>query len=148
MCELLSKLTSVKTNWTWNRMYQDLYDKAKQYSQKDAYMKFYNVGRPIYPKTDTSTISLGAGLLLVRDGMKCGCCETLDSVMLHPTAFASKSLSTAYWCCSNIEYEALRIQYGLEKCPHYFFMRVVCIITDHKPLVVMLSKDVAMLSQL
>ena len=26
VCEPLQKLTSLKTDWTWNRMYQDLYD--------------------------------------------------------------------------------------------------------------------------
>ena len=33
-CNPLQRLTSVKTDWTWNRMYQDLFNKAKRQSKK------------------------------------------------------------------------------------------------------------------
>ena len=36
---------------------------------------------------------------------------------------------------------------GLEKFPHYCFVKEVHVITDHKPLVAMISKDVVMLPQ-
>ena len=39
------------------------------------------------------------------------------------------------------------ILHGLEKFHHYCFARVACIISDQKPLVAILSKDVATLSQ-
>ena len=48
---------------------------------------------------------------------------------------------------SNIECGAPGILHGLGKFHHYSLVREVCIITDHKPLVMMLSKDVVMLSQ-
>ena len=38
--EPLQKLTPLKADWTWNRMYQGLYDMAKKIIKKDAYMKF------------------------------------------------------------------------------------------------------------
>ena len=46
---------------------------------------------------------------------------------------------------SNIEREALGILYGLEKVHHYCFVREVSVKTDHKPLVAIFKKDVAML---
>ena len=48
---------------------------------------------------------------------------------------------------SKIEREALGIIHGLEKFHHYCFTREAHVITDHKPLVSMFKKDVAMLSQ-
>ena len=38
--EPLHKLTSVKIEWTWNRMYQDLHEKAKTMVKRDMHMKF------------------------------------------------------------------------------------------------------------
>ena len=66
---------------------------------------------------------------------------------LCPIAFASKHLSSAEQWYSNTEWEALGILHGLEKFHHYCSAKEVYIITDHKPLVVMVSKDVATLPQ-
>ena len=55
-----AKFTSVKAYWTWNRMYQDLYDTAQKIVKKDACMKLYNASRPLYLETDASGVSLGA----------------------------------------------------------------------------------------
>ena len=48
---------------------------------------------------------------------------------------------------SNIKCKALGILHGLEKFHHYCFVREVLVITDHKPLVSMFKKDVAIFSQ-
>ena len=72
---------------------------------------------------------------------------TPDNITLHPTAFASKSLTSTKWRCSNIKHEVLGILHGLEKFHHYCFGKEVLIITDHKPLVVMFKKDVATMLQ-
>ena len=85
---------------------------------------------------------LGARLLQVRDSMNCG-------VMKHQTVqyFTSKSLFSAEWHYRHTECQSLRIPHGLGKFHHYCFMKEVCLITDQKPLVAILSKDVAILSQ-
>ena len=70
-----------------------------------------------------------------------------DNIVLHPFAFASKSLTGAEYRYSNIQRGALGILYGLKKFHHYCFAREVLIITDHKALVVIFKKDIAMLSQ-
>ena len=54
VCKHMLKLTSVKADLTWNKMYQDLYNTAKKVVKKDACMKFYDASRPvhIYMETD------------------------------------------------------------------------------------------------
>ena len=77
--------------------------------------------------------------------MTSGCDEVPDSAILHPIAFNNKGTSSSEWHYNNIEHEASWILHGLEKFHYYCFMREVCIITDHKPYVGVLSKNVVML---
>ena len=70
-----------------------------------------------------------------------------DNTILHPIAFASKSLIDTEHRHSNIERETPGILHGLKKFHHYCFVREVYVITDHKPLVSIFKKDMAMLSQ-
>ena len=58
-----------------------------------------------------------------------------------------KVLSHAKWYYSNIDWEALGILHGLDRFHYDFFPMEVCIITDHKPLVAIISRDVGMPSQ-
>ena len=53
-------------------MYQGLYEEAKNNIRQNAYMNFYDALNPLYLQRDASSISLDAGLLEVRDNMKCG----------------------------------------------------------------------------
>ena len=66
---------------------------------------------------------------------------------LCPNAFSSKSLSNAEKWYSNIKWEALGILHGLEKFDHYYFAKEVYVITHHKPLVAIVNKEFATLSQ-
>ena len=66
--------------------------------------------------------------------------------ILRPIAFASKSISSTEREYSNIEREALDKLYGLKKSYHYCCAREVIIITDHKPLVAIVKRDVETLS--
>ena len=47
MGELLRELTSVKSEWSRNSTFQDLYDNAKRLITKDPYMKFYYASKPL-----------------------------------------------------------------------------------------------------
>ena len=100
VCRPLQRLTLVKTDWTWNKVCQDLYDKAKKIVKKDACMKFYDEVRSLNLETNASSISFGVGLLQVRHGMNCGCDETSDNEIPHPSAFINKNLSSVEWCYS------------------------------------------------
>ena len=45
-------------------------------------MKFYDAARPLYLENNAFGIGLGAGLLLVRNGMNCGHDEIPDNAVL------------------------------------------------------------------
>ena len=102
VCKPLQKLTSVKTDWAWNGMYQELYDKAMKLIKQDVCKKFYDTSKALYLETDTYGISLGVGLLHLRDGMNCGLNKILNNTALCLIAFVNKSLSSTQWY-SNIE---------------------------------------------
>ena len=96
-------------------------------------MAFYDETQLLYLEPDASGIRLRAALLQARS--------------IRPITFASKGLSSAERRYSHIEREALGILHGLKKFHHYCFVTKVTIITDHKLLVAIFKKDVAMLSQ-
>ena len=68
-----------------------------------------------------------------------------ENTILHPISFASKSLTGMECRYSNIESKALGIVHGLKQFNHYCFMREVHVIMDHKPLVSIFKKAMAML---
>ena len=113
--KLLKKLAYSKAEWSWNRMYQDLYNKAKGTIKQDACMKFYHASSFLYLETDVSGISLGAGLLQVRESKNCGWDKVPDNVTLCWIALASKSLLNAEHSYNNIKWEALGILNGLNQ---------------------------------
>ena len=110
-------------------------------------MKFYSDIKPLYLETDASGIGLGAALLQTWRGTTCQNDTVSDNPILHPIAFASKSLTGTEHRYSNIERDALGILHGLKTFHHHCFAREGHKITDHKPLVSIFKKDVAMLSQ-
>ena len=110
-------------------------------------MKFYDETQPLYLERDTSGVRIGAALLQIRSGTSCLRDKVPDNSIHRPIAFARKSLSSVETRYINIEREALGIQHRLQKFHHYYFVRKVSIIADHKPLVAIFKKDVTMLSQ-
>ena len=85
-------------------------------------MKFYDNTKPLYLKTDASRVGLGSALLQTQEGTTCQKDMMPDNTIMHPIAFASKSLMDAEHGCSNIEREALGILHGLEKFYHFFLI--------------------------
>ena len=130
-----------------NASYQSLFKKAKLLIKSDVCMKFYDDTKPLYLETDASRVGLGAALLQTQEGATCQKDTVPNNTILHPIAFANKSLTGTECRYSNIEREALALLHGLKKFHHYCFMREVHIITDHKPSVSIFKKEIAMLSQ-
>ena len=85
-------------------------------------------------------------MLQTRSNTSCPMDEAPDNSLLRLIAFVSKSLSGAVKRYSKIEREALRILYRPKKINHYFFTREVSITTNHKLLVAIFNKDMAILS--
>ena len=96
-------MTSSKVTWTWNASYQSLFMKGILLIQSDMCMKFYANTKPLYLKTDASGVGLGTALLQIQEGTTCQKDIVPDNTILHPIAFASKSLTDAEHRYSNIE---------------------------------------------
>ena len=143
---MLQQLISSKTEWTWNATYQKLFDKAISIITEDACIEFYNETQPLYLEADASGMRLRASLLQTRSNTSCSRDKAPESSILRPTAFESKSLSSAERRYSNIKRGAIHV-HGPKKFHHYCFVREMSIITDYKLLVAIFKKDVAMLSQ-
>ena len=111
------------------------------------YMEIYDDSKHLYLETDAFTVVLGAAHLQTWEGTTCQKDTVPDNIMLHPIAFASKSLASTECRYSNIERETLGILHRLKTFHHYCFVRDVNVITDHKPLVAIFEKDIATLSQ-
>ena len=146
VCKPLHKLTSSKVVWTWNTSYQAIYDKVKWLIKANACMKFNNENKPFYLETDASRQGLVTALQQMGDGATYQRDTAPDNITLWLVVFASKSLISAEYRYCNIEREALGILHGLEKFHHNCFARDITVINDHKPLVAIFKKDVAMLS--
>ena len=134
VCKPFQRLTSVKAIWTWNRTYQEIYERVKLLVKGEIFMRYCHVRKWLYLESDASGVGLGTTLLQVREYLDCGHNEAPCS---GPIAFASKSLYI------NIERETLRILHGLEQFYHYCFACEVHVITDHKPLVAIMGNEVA-----
>ena len=133
MYDPLCKLTLSEVTWIWNASYQSLFSRVKLLIKSDICMKFYDDTKPLYLETDASWVGLGAALLQTQNGTTCQKDTVPDNTILHPIAFANKSLTGAECRYSNIEREILGILHGLKKFHHYCFVREVYVITNHKP---------------
>ena len=91
-------------------------------------------------ETNASGDGLGDGLWKARDGMNCECDELPDGASMCPVDFLPAKIS-------NLEWEVQGIIHYLEKFHHYCFAKEVYGITDHKPLVAIVSKDMDTLSK-
>ena len=110
-------------------------------------MKSYAETQLLYLDTDASQIGLKSCPTTNQNWSSCPRDKAPDNSIIRPTKFASKGLSSAEIGYSNIERQALGILHSFKKFCHYCFAREVHIITDHKPLVTIFKKDLAMLSQ-
>ena len=65
----IKKKISTKCKWTWNDMYQNLYDRAKNIIKENVTMTFYNERKELYQETDALGLGLGGSLKQTMDGM-------------------------------------------------------------------------------
>ena len=145
--EPLWRLTSVKAEWTWNRIYQEIYERATLLVKEDMCMKYYNVRKPLYLETDASGVGLGVELLQVRDNLNCRYNKVHDNAMLQPITFC---LVEPFHCRPVTQQYRKRGKGSsawVWEVPPLLHCTWSNVITDHKPLVAIMGKDVATLSQ-
>ena len=99
---------------------------------KDCYLHFYNLYKPLFIETDANKVRLGGALLQTEEDLKDSEIEddTLPmTFQLKPVVYASKSLMSTEQNYSNIECKALGVLHSLEKFTHMLF--ILLQITDH-----------------
>ena len=123
----LHNLLKKDIQWQWTNSQEMAFKKVKDMLIKSPVLAFYSPDKELILENDASEYGLGSALL--QEG--------------RPIAFASRALSTSEKNYAQIEKEMLAIVYGLQKFDHFTFGRQVKIVTDHKPLVAIMSKSLS-----
>ncbi len=96
----------------------------------DGTLQYYDVNAPAILQVDASLKGLGAALL-----------QPDESGNERPIAYASKALTDCETRYANIERELLAVCFGVDRFKTYLYGRRFKIITDHKPLIMILQKN-------
>ena len=126
---ILRDLLKNDADFIWEPHHQAAMDKLKQEVSESSVLQFYDTASPVYLQCDASLRGLGVALLQ-RD----------QEGRFRPVAYASKALSPAEQRYSCIERELLAIVFGVERFHTYVYGRTFHVITDHKPLVMIIDK--------
>ena len=114
--------------WNWSEAQQKSFETVKSMLTKAPVLAFYSPDKKLILENDASEYGLGS--VMLQDG--------------RPIAYASRALSQAEKRYAQIEKEMLAIVYGLEKFHQFTYGRQVHITTDHKPLVAITRKPLAL----
>ena len=139
-----AKVDTNKGYWTWNSMYQKLYEKVGHH--QGLYMHEVLQWRTPILGYWYTRLGWGARILQARGGLGFQWHDAPNNTVLHPIAFARKGITSAETRNSIIKREALGIIHGLEKVHCYCFAWDVGVIMDPRPLVAIYKKDVTTLS--
>ncbi len=120
-------LTKQKHEFCWGPEQQKATQNIKEAINSFTKLSYFDNTKPITIQVDASQRGLGA-VLLQEQG---------------PIAFASKLLTETESRYSNIEREMLGVVHGLQKFHHFVYGRPVRVLTDHKPLEAIATKNLA-----
>ena len=118
-----------KTPIEWNEAAQEAFEKLKTELTEKIVLKFPDFTRDFILTTDASEVSIG-GVLQQKD----------EEGNLRPLTFFNRALNSAESKYPVIEREALAVIYGLQVNRPLCLGYHVEILTDHRPLVWLLSK--------
>ena len=108
----------------WTDTHESAFTAIKSLVSKNIGLQYYDPSKPVRVEVDASSKELGAALL-----QNCG-----------PICFASRALTDTESRYNNIERECAAVVYGVQRFHHYLFGRQFRVLTDHKPLEVILHK--------
>jgi len=127
VAEPLRNLTKNDMPWNWLEVQESAMHDLKSMITQTPVLAFYDPKKDFVIENDACEYGLGS-VLLQND---------------KPIAYASRSLSDAETRYAQIEREMLAVVFGLEKFHHYVYGRHVKVITDHKPLVSIVTKPLS-----
>ena len=124
----LYQLLNKDVSWQWSKAQEESFQKSKKLLLSAKVLTHYNPQLPIVLACDASAYGIGAVLAhRMSDGTD------------RPIAYASRTLNSSECNYSQIEKEGLACIFGVKKFYSYLFGRRFTIITDHKPLLSLLS---------
>ena len=109
---------------------------------KDVTLKYFDSNLPIYIETDASKKGTGVVMLQPDDSVENTSRMEVPN-NLRPIFYASKTLKATVTNYNNIECEMLGVVYSVLYFKHFTYGRQIHIITDHKPLITLLAKNLA-----
>ena len=125
VCEPLRKLTLPDVEWFWTNLHDSAVQQVKRLVTNAPVLKYFDSTKGVTQQCDASDKGLGA--VLMQDD--------------HPIAYASRAPTDPETRYAQIEKELLAVVYGLEKFHTYTYGRRVTVESDHKPLEVIVKKQ-------
>lgn len=126
---ILRDLLKKDATYMWEPHHKKAFDALKEEVTANSMLRYYDPSRPAYVHCDASLRGIGAALL-----------QPDSKNELRPVTFASKSLTETEQRYACIERELLAIVFAVKRFHTYLYGRAFEIITDHKPLVMILDK--------
>ena len=127
----LYQLLRKETLWQWGEEEQQAFDKVKKLLQSPTLLVHFNGDKPIVLACDASPYGVGAVLS-----------HCMENSTDRPIAFASRTLAPVKKHYSHLDKEALAI-FGVKHFHQYIYGRPFVILSDHKPLMHILSESKA-----
>ena len=117
-------LLNSKNEFLWTQIHDEAFKKLKSLLTSNTVLQFYDANKPVTLQCDSSQFALGAVMLQAN----------------KPVAYASRALSKSEESWAQIEKELLAILFALQRFHTYVYARRVTIVSDHKPLLSIVSK--------
>ena len=124
----LNQLLQHNSKWAWSKDCQAAFQTLKQQSSSEPVLAHYDSSLPLKLACDASPYGVGAVISHI-----------MPSGEEKPIAYGSRTLSKAERNYAQVEKEALAIIFGIKKFHQYVYGRKFLIVTDHKPLTMILS---------
>ena len=128
MTKPLNHLLNKDVKWKWKADWSEVFVATKNVLVSSKVLVHYDPKLPISLAGDASAYGLGAVIS-----------HTLPDGSERPIAYASRILSSAEKNYAQLEKEAASLVFGLKKFHQYLYGRKFTLITDHKPLTIILG---------
>lgn len=127
LCQPLRELLKKNILFQWSQKHTECVEKIKKLIMNAEILKPFDSNKQITLQTDASKYGLG-------------CCMMQDG---KPISFASRSLTEAEVNYGQIEKEFLAIVFACEKFKNCIYGKSVNVMTDHKPLLGIMKKELS-----
>ena len=125
VCDPLRQLTKKEVEWCWLEIHETAVKRIKEMVTSKPVLRYFDDKKELTLQADASQKGLGAAIM--QEG--------------QPVAYTSRALTNAEQNYAQIEKELLAVTFGLERFHQYTYGRSVTVQTDHKPLEVIVKKN-------